>query len=643
MRTQQNTSVDFKGREFHQLFATLALVLTALTLWALTHEYRGLVLDGQIYAVQALAKLRPSLNSDLFLQNTTQDRFTIFPLAYAWVISLIGLNPAAVLLTTLFSVWFLYAAWNLTKYLFDRECAWLAVFLLVISGGHYGAAGVFRFMEPFLTARLPTEALVVTALVLYVRRFEKAALLLTALALFVHPLMALPGLLLLICMRLPLRISAIGAGIGAFGCLGIAFAAAQVPAVEHFLPLMDPSWQEVVRERSQFLFLHLWAFRDWELVIRPFVCLTLTWMTLHDPRVRQLTVCAMLVGATGLLIAGVASAGGPALLVQGQAWRWTWITTFVSLVLLVPTARHLWSEDDTWGPVCAVSLVAGWSFSADIGFVFASLALLIGILRGHLRSQPGRVNPWIIAAICVSVLPWIVADTQTAIASLPPFKGNFAFVVSSMRAILGLKIGCVVLASAMWYWIGKNGSRTRQIVAACALAALSVTLLHDTFMRSTFYGSVSDVTEFADWRERIPPGSTVFVTNGHDSGSFVWFTLERNNYLSPGQSAGVVFSRATALEVKRRSDVLLPLVDPTWKILTSLRRAASNAPGGGVPPNHRPLTAKSLVSVCSDRALGFVVAPENVGFDPVQHRPAGAYKNWNLYDCNHVRALSTAL
>jgi hypothetical protein len=122
----------------------------------------------------------------------------------------------------------------------------------------------------------------------------------------------------------------------------------------------------------------------------------------------------------------------------------------------------------------------------------------------------------------------------------------------------------------------------------------------------------------------------VLVAPSHDVGTFVWFTLRRPNYLALDQSAGVVFSRATALEVRRRSEVLLPLTDPTFKIWSRIRRHAPAA-------STRPLTAESLAQVCGDPKLGFVIAPENVGFEPVRHTQAGPWKDWNLYDCRRVR------
>jgi hypothetical protein len=97
----------------------------------------------------------------------------------------------------------------------------------------------------------------------------------------------------------------------------------------------------------------------------------------------------------------------------------------------------------------------------------------------------------------------------------------------------------------------------------------------------------------------------------------------------------VVFSRTTSLEVRRRSEVLLPLMDPDWKILTGL---AKSDRGRKKEATTRPLTPKNLIAVCADPQLGFVISPENVGFDPLRHEHAGTWKDWNLYDCRKVRS-----
>jgi hypothetical protein len=488
---------------------------------------------------------------------------------------------------------------------------------------------------------LPAEALIVTALAVYLRGSERTGFALATAALFIHPLMALPGLLLLICMSVPWRVSLAGAAVGILGCLGTAIAATAVPAVRHTLPIMDSAWLEVVRERSQFLFLQLWTTRDWALNARPFVCLALAVFTLQDARntrVRQLALCSMLVGMTGLLIAGIASSVGPvAIFLQGQSWRWVWITGFTSVVLLFPTARQIWSED-TCGPACALLLVAGWSFSAETGYVLVSLAILLWIFRRHDWLQSTQGANLALAAVVVSITALTIVDTRWVVVSHMVKPVYMFFSVSSAKSLFGLKIWCVLLVLSVWYWIRNAQSRAVPILVSCAGATVAAFLLYQSSLHSKLYGAVSDIREFADWRQAIPPSSTVFVTNGHDSGSFVWFTLERNNYSSPGQSAGVVFSRATALEVRRRSDVLLPLVDPQWKMLTSLQRPGSTPDSASL--KHRSLTSQSLVDVCRDAALNFVISPDDVRFEPIRHVHSDAYQNWYLYDCNRVRAVA---
>jgi hypothetical protein len=81
---------------------------------------------------------------------------------------------------------------------------------------------------------------------------------------------------------------------------------------------------------------------------------------------------------------------------------------------------------------------------------------------------------------------------------------------------------------------------------------------------------------------------------------------------------------------------------PDWKILTSILEARSRRSKGGSGaasiPEPKPLTAEALVGVCGDPELDFVIAKEDVGFEPVRHTHHGSFKDWNLYDCRRVRS-----
>src|ERR1700733_14926957 len=121
-------------------FTALALAFLVATLWLLMRGYHGLTGDAQIYAFQALARLHPQLATDLYLQNTSQDQFTVFSPFYAACINLLGLENAARLLTLLFTVWLLGAAWSAARAVGGRDAAWLGAAFLLIVAGDYGGS-----------------------------------------------------------------------------------------------------------------------------------------------------------------------------------------------------------------------------------------------------------------------------------------------------------------------------------------------------------------------------------------------------------------------------------------------------------------------------------------------------------------------
>lgn len=637
---QARATVGSRRGRTQELAVTFALTLMLTALWLLTHRYSGIALDAHLYAFQALARIHTALRGDLSLQYSSQDQYTIFSPFYAMFIGWFGVESAARSLTLLFNIWILVAAWHLARHLTNRATAWLAVASLIIASRTYGANGVFHFSEPFLTARLPAEALIVTAFACYFRGLKKIALAAAVLALFVHPLMAFPGLLVLICLWLSGRLIVIGAVAGTLAALAVAVAALYVPAASRLLTVMDPLWLEVVRERSQFLFLQYWSTHDWEVNARPFISLTLTAMAMKDPRIRKLCLAAMLVGGSGLALALISSVVAPvAILLQGQAWRWVWIAGFVGVLLLPPTAVTIW-RDKKCGPICAMLLLLGWTFPVFDGVECVSAALVLWSIRSRISDRLGQYLRWAAIALGAILVVWTMGNSWTIISSTASESGRESAFLIHIRNILGLGVPAVFLVWLLWWWARSAASPWVPALISAALLVCSAFSIPSLFRQYHLIGDHGENNEFADWTERIPPASTVLVVPARDSGSFVWFDLGRPNYLSIDQSAGAVFSRAIALEIRRRSDVLLPLMDPNWKILTTNLRGGS---GKHKEDSSRPLTRESLVSVCGDEKLGFVIAPQNVGFDPVRHTGAGRWKDWNLYDCRQVRSLESTV
>ena len=618
---------------FQSKIVSAVFILTAVATWLLLRGYHGLLGDAQLYAIQGLARIHPQLAHDLYLQNTSQDQFTIFSPAYAWFIDLFGLEPAARSLTLLCTIWFLGAAWVAARTLTNRDGAWLAIILLLIVDGSYGGSDVFRVAEQFLTARLPAEALIATSLACFLRSSKVLAAVTAAAALFIHPLIALPGLLLLLCLGLPVRASVLGAAAGAIACLLVAFCALHLPSMAKLIPIMDPTWLGIVQERSQFLFLRLWSFRDWEINVRPFFYLAFIMFATQDNRVRKVCAAAVIVGAAGLAVALSADAVGPvAIIVQGQAWRWVWIAVFISTLLLPATLLQIW-PDRKCGPLCAVLLLLGLTLPALNGTACVSFSLLLWLSRPYLSIRAVHVLRWIFMALVLAIAVWLAIHAWEIASSA--FHKPGAIGAVQLRDFFELKIPAVLGASFIWWGLRKRIGARAPTLLGLGLLALSIFILPAAFKQYRSLASTTDISEFSDWTSVIPPASTVLVAPARDVGTFVWFTLGRPNYLAVDQSAGVVFSRDTALEVQRRSQVLLPLMDPNWKILSKLRVASAGTRKSDAPP--RPLTAESLGQVCADHQLGFVISMENIGFDPLRHENAGPWSGWNLYDCRKLR------
>lgn len=634
-RTKLPAHPDEPGRRDLALARLAALAMFILCCWGVTHRYKGLGYDAQLYAFQALARIHPTLNLDLFLANNSQDRYTLFSPFYAHVIQWLGIEKAALVLLVVSTTSLLVGAWHLMRRLTDQRQAWLAVAVLVITPGSFGAFSVIRYSEDFFTARTTAEALVVIALALGLGQRRIAAGIVVAVAMLIHPIMALPGLSMLVCLWLPLRLCAWAALTGTLGALALALVATNIPAVAHWFPLINGDWLYVVRERSQYLLIDLWTLNDWKLNARPFATLLLTALAVPEPRVRRIALAAMLVGLTGLLVAAIGCLIGPvAILVQTQPWRLVWITTFFA-VLLLPTTVMAVLREPHGGLLCAAFAMLAWTYPILDPLLAASLAVVLWALRGRFSEREHR---WLhglgIAILGIAAL-WMIGNIWTTVGK--PFDTRRdPVLLQTVRNVLALQTPMMLLVVAFWWEAHRQHAAKALWVSAVALSGLAAILIPSAFKQATPLAAAYQRGEFDDWKRIIPEDQSVVLANQDASSLFVWFVLGRTNYLSESQSAGVVFSRDTALEVKRRSDRLTQLIEPNWKIQSAIAQYEKDPKKYKLPAVH-PLTPTILVSVCADPKLGFLIAKEDVGFGALQHAGKGAWHNWNLYDCTLVR------
>ena len=587
--------------------------------------------------MQAIARIHPYFAADVMLSGTSQDSFTLFSPLYAALIQVFGIIGASTLLFALCTAGYLLAAWLIVRRLFDSPTAYLTVAVLICVSSDYGAWSIFHCLEDFLTARSLAEACVAGAIAAYYwqRSWLAAGLIVTGM--LIHPIMALPGLLLLLCVIVPIRVAAMAA---AMGLATLAFAS--LAAVHGFAPMasfkpMDPMWLEVVEERSMFLFLKDWRVVDWEAQLRPLLFLAVAQAVIADAKIRKLCWAAGLVGLSGLALAAVPDVIGPIpILLQGQAWRWIWITCTVALCMVAPSAVVAWRIGG-WGRLCASLLVMGWVFPPIGGeFAFAG-AGLVWAARSYLRDSK-RALDFAAYAVVGIIAAWTASNVWQLVDNTVLHSKSAAHPIALTRWTFSL----APLALA-WAWFlprAVGQFRFAPFLAPGLLAALAICFLPSSLFWPEGFIALRLQDQYKTWREAIPESSIVLVLDASPASAvFPWFTLERTSYTSTSQSAGVVFSEKISAELRRRSEVLKPVIPPDWRILSQLQHPPSENPADALTPPS--LTAKSLEKICQDVQLGFVIAKDDVGFSPITHTDGGDHMNWNLYDCRRVRATSS--
>jgi hypothetical protein len=137
--------------------------------------------------------------------------------------------------------------------------------------------------------------------------------------------------------------------------------------------------------------------------------------------------------------------------------------------------------------------------------------------------------------------------------------------------------------------------------------------------------------QFSDWRARIPVGAEIFWPQSPLSS---WLLLERPNYVSTLQSSGLVFSRATAIEVERRAVALQDFI-PAGSILSW------NA--GGLIQTR---SVQQLEGICALALFDFLVTSAKLDWQIVATQPGKSAqdpKTLKLYQCRpQARAAAAA-
>jgi hypothetical protein len=200
-------------------------------------------------------------------------------------------------------------------------------------------------------------------------------------------------------------------------------------------------------------------------------------------------------------------------------------------------------------------------------------------------------------------------------------------------AVLGLA-GILLIAGL---WSAAKGVGRAGLAAAAVWVGFSGTVFFfqqerggwDPFAKDR--ADVSFVRQFVHehWPERARAPSVYWPTEPNH----VWFDIPAHSFFSWPQTAGVAFSRGTAMEGQRRALLvrkfeiteMRQLYDPDafWDFCSGFYRATIDEPGP---------TRQDLIALCKEEELDFVVLSRSF-----KDLAAGTNGSVFIYDCRSIR------
>lgn len=602
--------------------ATPALLATSIVaLWALQHPYAGIHHDGQLYTIQALARVNPGLSTDVFLRYGSQDSFTCFGSLYGAAIATLGVAGAAALLTLLSHVAFALAVLLLARCVLPGARAWIGAGLLCVIPLTYGANKVFYVMEDFVTPRLLAESLVLAGLAALLTRRYKLAVVAGVAAALLHPVMALTGFAIApfvdtVHRRWRWRLLAVG------GTLGFALAGLMLA---RGLPLrFDEAWWPLVHDGLPYLFPLEWHKFDWARVVVLVTFLYAGARRLPAGALRTLCRAALGITAAALLLNIV---GGDllhlVLVTQLQFWRVLWLATALAVLAAPLVVPLLWNG----GQASRIALLAIFCafLLADERFALSSalvaaVALLIAD-RVRPESPALRAISW--GACALLALSLVINLASSAIVARTGLDQEG--VPQWMQALRGVSGTGALPAVALCAigWVATRAAPAALAVGTAVSLALAVwfcSIASYPWIQSPL--STTTRAAFASWREHIPTDAEVLWFT---SPLAAWVLLERPSYVSVQQTASSLFSREAAMVLQARMAAMpefLRAADPKpWQPTTGEERGGEG----------------SLQQACGATSARFIVTRQDLGKAPLAVADAtlpAAWRGWKLFDCD---------
>lgn len=600
--------------------------------WLTLHPYHGIRHDGILYLGQTLALKKPELYAgDVYFAYGSQDQFSIFSNVYSLAIDVFGLSFATHALLMLGQAAFLVTAAALLRRFVSGYGFFLGLAAIAVFPSDYGS-GKVAYAEDFLTARVLAEPLCLLALYLVLRRSYVYAAFAGGVALTMHPLIALPALAaawVCICLRHPRYWLSAGALVivPVLAYLGIA-------PFPHLLQRIDMQWLGAI-ESDSMVFMQQWAWLDWASL--GFDLIVMAWASrFFEGDEKRFASAIFIVALGGALITMIGVDGlKNHLFAELQLWRAQWLAHLFALGLTPMLVVRLGEDKNPSRSIAAWLL--GTSLIA-IGYRGGIMALILALLLAGPAAANGVVlSMWVrrfVQGVCLLI---------ALVVALKSHSGH----QFDMTGILSDSVWDIFLRipTRPVFWM------------ALAIAAIGLTRQFPSSWPTFMLGIVAVATGIDGWDQRngwarflengfgydhpfkkyIQPSQQVYWYGDITGALAVWILLERPNYFSDIQGAGLIFSREKTVEYRKRGNAFEALFfqEGVCSVLNTLNNANREcAP-----------SVETLHEVCSvSPGLAFIILAAKVDayaeaeWDFEDTAAAMVRRNY-LYRCESLRKI----
>ncbi len=567
--------------------------LAVAALWLLSRPYRGVRHDALLYLGEVLNRLMPArFANDLFLHSAMQDRFSMFSLLLAPLVSSFGIGGVELAVLAGCHMLFALGAWKLTEDWASRPLRWAMLAFVVAMPHTYGGLGEFGYAEPFLTARSLAEPFALLALGQLLRGRIPSAILLASAGAAFHPLIVLPVLVvgwILLVMR---RRS--WAWLGAAFAVIPVLAVAGVPPFPNLLLAFDPRWLQIVSVVNPQVFAASYTRLDWSPLAFDVLVLALLLRFSRTPAPVAQMARATLVAAAALMVVWVVGADllQNVLLTQLQLWRIQWPLHLLALMTLPCVLIDCWSRAGVgrWlaaalGVAC-IAVGSNWN-TGWVCVVWALAAFAVEHFRLQVSDRVAKGAALASCAAMIVISAQVTHQTLGAIHARPDIVRD----TGVLMVLAGLPLVAALLVLAFQRLLAA-GPRMELVSATVAVLGVA-TGLQTWDQRSDWQRRAEGHLQAGSpvFDAQLPVGATVFWD---DELLVPWLLGLRGEFYAQAQGSSVVFDRSQALELARRVEMLDGL-DVQRTLCHKLQEISGVA---GAPEASCPATVPLVTDIC---------------------------------------------